>query len=83
VRVTVASELPPLGDRIRVPAGAVQPIGGDEVVFVERTPGVYEVRPVLVGHRYGQLLELMSGVRAGERVVTHGAFILRSELSRQ
>ena len=83
VRVSVASTIPPVGDRIRVPAGAVQPIGGDEVVFVERSPGLYEVRPVLVGHRYGQLLELMGGLRAGERIVTHGAFILRSELSRQ
>ena len=83
VRVTVESVIPVVADRLRVPLGAVQPMGGDEVVFVEQRPGVYEVRPVLVGHRYGQIVELMSGLMRGERIVTHGAFILRSELSRQ
>ncbi len=83
VRVTVESVIPVVADRLRVPVGAVQPMGGDEVVFVEQKPGVYEVRPVLVGHRYGQIVELMSGLVRGERIVTHGAFILRSELSRQ
>ena len=83
VRVTVESVIPVVADRLRVPVGAVQPMGGDEVVFVEQRPGVYEVRPVLVGHRYGQIVELMSGLVRGERIVTHGAFILRSELSRQ
>jgi len=38
---------------------------------------------VTVGHRYGQVSELLSGLSGGERIVTSGAFILRSELSRQ
>jgi len=83
VRVTVSAHMEQIAGRLRVPSGAVQPLGGEEAVFVERQPGVYEVRPVTVGHRYGQVSELLSGLSGGERIVTSGAFILRSELSRQ
>ena len=83
LRVTVASAIDPAEGRMRVPASAIQPLGGEEVVFLERSPGVFEVRPVVVGHRYGQIAELMSGLAGGERIVAHGAFILRAELSRQ
>jgi cobalt-zinc-cadmium efflux system membrane fusion protein len=83
IRVTVTSAIDRKEGRMRVPASAVQPLGGEEVVFLERSAGVYEVRPVVVGHRYGQIAELMSGLAGGERIVVHGAFILRSELSRQ
>jgi cobalt-zinc-cadmium efflux system membrane fusion protein len=83
VRVTVSAHMEQFEGRLRVPSGAVQPLGGEEVVFIERQPGVYEVRPVTVGHRYGQVSELISGLSGGERIVTSGAFILRSELSRQ
>lgn len=83
LRVTVTSAIDRKEGRMRVPASAVQPLGGEEVVFLERSAGVYEVRPVVVGHRYGQIAELMSGLTGGERIVVHGAFILRSELSRQ
>jgi cobalt-zinc-cadmium efflux system membrane fusion protein len=83
VRVTVSAHTEHVAGRLRVPSGAVQPLGGEEVVFIERQPGVYEVRPVTVGHRYGQVTELLTGLSGGERVVTGGAFILRSELSRQ
>jgi cobalt-zinc-cadmium efflux system membrane fusion protein len=83
VRVTVSAHIEQVAGRLRVPSGAVQPLGSEEVVFIERQPGVYEVRPVTVGHRYGQVSELLSGLGGGERIVTGGAFILRSELSRQ
>lgn len=83
LRVTVSSAIDPGEGRMRVPASAIQPLGGEEVVFLQRSPGVFEVRPVVVGHRYGQIAELMSGLSGGERIVAHGAFILRAELSRQ
>ncbi len=66
-----------------VPSGAVQPLGEDDVVFVERDPGAFEVRPVRVARRSVDVAEIESGLSKGERVAVDGAFLLRGEASRQ
>jgi membrane fusion protein, heavy metal efflux system len=83
--VRAAIELPSdmLASRLLVPAGAVQPLGDEDVVFVERTPGSYEVRPVRVSQRTTAIVDLASGLSRGESVVVEGAFLLRGEVTRQ
>jgi len=73
----------PLHAGMIVPAAAVQPLGDRDVVFVERSPGRYEVRTVSIGRRTSRLAELTEGLDRGERIVTHGAFVLRGEVTRQ
>ncbi len=68
---------------VMVPAAAVQPLGEREVVFVEKGPGRYEVRSVTTGRRTSHIVEVTDGLARGERVVTHGAFVLRGEATRQ
>ena len=68
---------------LMVPAAAVQPLGERDVVFVEKGPGRYEVRTVSVGRRTPHIAELTDGLGRGERIVTHGAFVLRGEATRQ
>jgi cobalt-zinc-cadmium efflux system membrane fusion protein len=63
-----------------VPSQAVQDIGGKPVVFVETAKGRYERRDVTVGADVGGQLEIKTGLRAGDRIVTVGAFLLKSEL---
>jgi cobalt-zinc-cadmium efflux system membrane fusion protein len=63
-----------------VPSQAVQDIGGKSVVFVETARGRYERRDVTVGADVGGQIEITTGLRAGERAVTTGAFLLKSEL---
>lgn len=67
---------------IVVPAEAVQPVDGTEVVFVEGEPGHFAARPVVVAERTPTRVRLASGVEIGERIVTDGAFALRSELEK-
>ena len=69
--------------KLMVEASAVQPLGEDDVVFVEMSPGEFEVRKVQVARRTTQVAEIRDGLRAGERIAVEGAFILRSEVTKQ
>jgi cobalt-zinc-cadmium efflux system membrane fusion protein len=63
-----------------VPASAVQDIDGKPAVFVEESKGRFRRRDVTVGPERDGTLEVKAGLRAGERVVVAGAFLLKSEL---
>lgn len=68
----------PVGETsaLRVAASAVVQRGQMELVFVE-TNRIAQLRLVKTGRRVGGEVELVSGVAAGERVVTEGAAQLR------
>lgn len=57
-----------------VPASAVVPEGGAYRVFVVNAQGVASARPVTLGGRTDDRVEILTGLRGGERVVTQGAF---------
>ncbi|MET0342623.1 MAG: efflux RND transporter periplasmic adaptor subunit [Polyangiales bacterium] len=63
-----------------VPAVAVVRDGSDAVVFVEREKGSFQRRAVVVGRRTRDEVEVQSGLRPGERVVTTGALLLVNAL---
>ncbi len=63
-----------------IPASAVQRIGAAFVVFVREGEGRFERRDVVIGEDLGGLVEVVSGLREGEEVVTEGGFVLKSEL---
>jgi cobalt-zinc-cadmium efflux system membrane fusion protein len=67
-------------DRLAVPEAALQRDQGRTFVFVQRSPNEYEVREVHVGESNGTLISILAGLNEGEPVVTHGAFVLKSEL---
>ncbi|ENZ81735.1 efflux RND transporter periplasmic adaptor subunit [Caulobacter vibrioides] len=67
--------------RFVAPEEAVQSINGADVVFV-RTRNGFETRPVRVGRRGAGQVEIVSGVRAGERIAGKGAFLLKAELGK-
>lgn len=69
--------------RVLVPAPAVQPIGDDDVVFVQREPGLFDVRTVSVVRRTTQVAEVREGLAPGESIAVEGAFILRGEVTKQ
>jgi cobalt-zinc-cadmium efflux system membrane fusion protein len=51
-------------------------------VFVEDAPGVFRKRAVILGSRARARVEVISGLQAGEKTVSQGAFALRSELEK-
>ena len=59
---------------IVVPADAVVPEGEQFKVFVVDSAGVAHAREVTVGGKSNGQAEILSGLRAGERVVTYGAY---------
>lgn len=68
-----------LGTRLTVPADAVLDSGAQQRVFVDRGKGLFEPRVVTVGARSGDYAVILSGLRAGELVVTRANFLIDSE----
>lgn len=67
---------------LAVPRRAVLLVEGRPVAFVAAPDGTFQRRAVELGVSGGGLVEIRSGLSAGERVATDGAFILKSELLR-
>jgi cobalt-zinc-cadmium efflux system membrane fusion protein len=67
---------------VSVPLKAVQRTEKASVVFVRMKPGLYETRLVQLGRSDGRRVQVKGKVKAGDQVVTTGAFLLRTELSK-
>ena len=83
VRAAITIDVDQATSRLLVPRAAVQPLGERDVIFIERSRGKFEVRPVVVARRTPQLAEISDGLARGERIVVHGAFVLRGEATKQ
>lgn len=59
--------------------GAIQDLGQQKVAFVETSDTTFIARPVQVRSLGGSLVEVLSGLSPGERVVVAGAFLLKSQ----
>lgn len=59
---------------------AIQDLNGQPTVFVETARGRFEPRPVETGRSIDRLIEIRRGLRAGERIVAEGGFVLKSQL---
>jgi RND family efflux transporter MFP subunit len=57
-----------------VPLEALVPEGDGFKVFVVDAAGMAHARPVTVGGRTDKVAEILSGLSAGERIVTYGAY---------
>jgi Cu(I)/Ag(I) efflux system membrane fusion protein len=64
---------------LRLPADAVVRAGTTDVVFVSLGGGRFEPRPVHLGARNGDLVEVVDGLEAGQEVVTRANFLVDSE----
>jgi membrane fusion protein, heavy metal efflux system len=65
---------------VTVPSAAVQDVDGKAVVFVETGKGRFARREVTAEPERDGQVAVRAGLRAGERVVVKGAFLLKSEL---
>jgi len=60
-----------------VPESAVVDDAGRPVVFVQRTGEAFARRPVKLGNQEDGLVQVLEGVKPGDRVVTRGAYLVR------
>lgn len=64
---------------ITVPANAVVDSGEIKRVFVETSQGHFEQRPVQIGWRSDDRVQIVKGLKEGEVVVSEGTFLVDSE----
>ena len=70
----------PAGKVLAVPRSAVIDTGKNKVVYVESTPGIYDMRAVKLGPLASDdLYPLIFGLEEGDRVVTVGTFLVDAE----
>ena len=62
---------------VAIPEGAVIDDGGRPVVFVQLDGEAFARRPVRLGPRASGYVQVLEGVRPGERVVSRGAYLIR------
>lgn len=69
--------------RLQIPRAAVQSVGERSVVYVRgEEEGRFIERVVKLGSVAGEYVQVVEGLKAGERVVTEGSFFLRAEAAR-
>jgi cobalt-zinc-cadmium efflux system membrane fusion protein len=82
--ISLAVGVPRAG--MAVPDGAMQLLDQRSVVFVAYPDGRggarFERREVEIGARAGSVIQILSGLNAGDLVVTDGAFAVKSEFTR-
>jgi membrane fusion protein, heavy metal efflux system len=81
VQVRIHAETGMSAGAISVPEEAVQSLDGRDVLFI-RTKDGFRAQPVMVGQRSGGTAQIISGVKAGDKVATRNAFLVKAELTR-
>ena len=62
-----------------VPESALVDRGREKLVYVESMPGMFDGIAVRVGRRMGSYYPVLSGLKAGQRVASSGAFLIDAE----
>ncbi len=64
---------------LTVPSSALQKVEDLDVVYVQEGPAEFERRPVALGQRSGNRVQVLEGLKAGERIVTENSHVLKAE----
>ena len=68
-----------LGRRLAVPGDAVIDTGSRQIVYVDKGEGNFEPREVAVGVRAEKWVEIVKGLKPGEKVAASANFLIDSE----
>lgn len=64
---------------LAVPVSAVLDSGTRQIVYIEKSRGLFEPRELTLGPRAGEYFAVLAGLAAGDRVVTRGNFLIDSQ----
>ena len=67
------------GAVLAIPTSSVIDSGARQVVLIDRGEGRFEPRTVRIGAQGGEWVEVVEGVKAGEKVVTSANFLIDAE----
>ncbi len=79
VELAMPADAPPV---LAVPEDALQELDGKKVVFIAENNTQFAARLVQPGRTAAGLVEIVSGLKEGERYAVKGAFLLKSELKK-
>jgi cobalt-zinc-cadmium efflux system membrane fusion protein len=79
VELALQADAPPV---LAVPEDALQDLDGKKVIFVAENEAEFAARQVQAGRAAGGMIEIVSGLKEGERYAVKGAFILKSEIKK-
>jgi cobalt-zinc-cadmium efflux system membrane fusion protein len=79
VELALAGDAPQI---LAVPEDALQDLDGKKVVFVAENEAEFTARQVQTGRGAGGMIEIVSGLKEGERYAIKGSFILKSEIKK-
>ncbi|MDA8085245.1 MAG: efflux RND transporter periplasmic adaptor subunit [Nitrospiraceae bacterium] len=68
-----------LGRRLVIPASAVIDTGMRQVVYVDKGGGNFEPREITTGVKTDTMVEVLKGLKPGDRVASEGTFLIDSE----
>jgi Cu(I)/Ag(I) efflux system membrane fusion protein len=68
-----------LGKRLAVPDAAVIDTGTRKIVYVDKGEGNFEPREVVTGLRADKMVEVLQGLKEGDRVASTANFLIDSE----
>ncbi len=68
-----------LGNRLAIPREAVLDSGASQLVFIDGGDGYFEPRQIRAGVRTEDYVEVISGIKEGEKIVVSGNFLIDSE----
>ena len=75
--VTLHIETERAEDAVAVPDSALVEEGGRFIVFVQLGGETFDKRDVTLGFRDGNFVQVLAGLKEGERIVTKGAYAIR------
>jgi cobalt-zinc-cadmium efflux system membrane fusion protein len=81
--VNIRVFLPGGGSFIAVPKVAVLSDEGRTFVFVHKEGDYWIRRPVTLGKRLGDMVEIRGGLALGQRIIADGSFLLKSDVLRR
>lgn len=64
---------------LTVPVAAVQRVRNEWCVFLPKNSSTFEIRKIGRGRDLGDEVEVLSGLKTGEKIVVEGAFLLKSQ----
>jgi len=68
-----------MGKKLAIPESAVIDTGVRQVVYVDKGEGIFEPREVMLGMRAEGFVEVLRGLKAGEKVASSANFLIDSE----
>ncbi len=68
-----------LGKRLAIPKDSIIDTGTRQIVYVDKGEGLFEPREVMLGLRGDDMVEVLQGLKSGDKVASSATFLIDSE----